>query len=130
MMQAAGGAGRIHPQHDIGPRHANQPDVIADDFVAPPFLQRLFDAERVAEVDGAREILLGRIEAVHRLELFGSQHRQRVVELGPDFVLSAVATRRGGENRAHALPAIQIHVQRVVLVIGMRGRLHEHGRCC
>ena len=128
MMQAAAGADGIHPDDDIGARHADQPDVIADDFVPSPLLHRLFDAERVTEVDRAGEILLGRVEPMHRFELSGSQHCQWVVQLGPDLVLPAVASCRGRQNRAHALPAIQVHVQRVVLVVGMGGRLHEH-RC-
>ena len=113
------------PDDDVGARHADQAHVIADDLVTSPFLERLFDAERVAEVDRAREVLLGRVEAMHRRELFGAQHRERIEQLRADLVLAAVAARRRRQNGAHALPAIQLHVQRVVLVVGMGRRLHE-----
>ena len=125
MMQTAGRARGIHSDDHIRPRHANEAHIIADDLVTSPLLERLFDAERVAEVDRSSEVLLGGIETVHGFELFGSQHRERIRELGTDLVLPAVAARRRGENRAHALPAVQVHVQRVVLVVWMCRRLHE-----
>src|SRR6185312_12955976 len=42
-------AGGKHPQYDVGPRHADEPDVVADNLVPAPLLERLFDAEGVAE---------------------------------------------------------------------------------
>ena len=126
MMQAARGAGRVHPQDDIGARHANQAHVVAEYLFPSPLLERLFDAERVAEIDRAGEVLLARIETVHRLELSRSQHRERIVQLGPDFVLPAIAACRSGEHGAHALPAIQVDMQGVVLIVRMRRCLHKH----
>ena len=90
-----------------------------------PFLERLFDAEREAEVDRAREVLLGAVEAMERGELLGPQHAERLENLRADFVLPAVAAGRRRERRAIALSAIQHHEQPVVLVVGMRGGYHE-----
>src|SRR5438045_96632 len=73
VMKATGRAFRIHSRHDVGPNQANQAHVVADDLVAPPLLHRLFDAERVAEVDGTREVLLGAIEPMHRRQFFGAE---------------------------------------------------------
>ena len=45
-----------------GPDRPDQPDVVAEDLLPAPLLERLVDAERVAEVHGAREVLLGAVE--------------------------------------------------------------------
>ena len=111
--------------HHVGANRANQPDVVAEDLVAAPLLERLLDAEREAEVDRAREVLLGAVEAVQRRQFLGAQHAERLEDLRADFVLAAVAARRRRERRAVALAAIQHHQQPVVLVVGMRGRHHE-----
>ena len=96
-----------------------------DDLLAAPLLERLLDAERVAEVDRAREVLFGAVEAMHRRELFGPQHAERLEDLRADLVLAAIAARRRRERGSIAEPAVQHHEQRVVLVVGMRGGLHE-----
>ena len=127
MVQAAASAGRVHRQNHVGTSRPDEAHVVADNLVPAPLLQRFFDAERIAEVDRAGEVLLGRIEAVHRLELFGSQHGECIVDLGADFILAAVAPSRRRENRAGTPPSIQVDVKRVVLVIRVRGRLHEYG---
>ena len=65
-----------------------------------PLLERLVDAERVAEIDGAREVLLRAVEAMQRRELLRPQHAERLENLGADLVLPAVAARRRRERRA------------------------------
>ena len=124
MLAAAGSAGRQRDDH-VGPDHPDQPHVVGDDLVLPPLLERLFDAEREAEVDGSREVLLGAVEAVERVELLRPQHAERLEQLGSDFILPAVAARRRRQRGAISLTAIQQHQQRVVLVVGMRGRVQE-----
>ena len=89
-----------------------------------PLLERLVDVDRVAEVDRAREVLLGAVEPMQRGQLLGPQHAERLEQLRADLVLSAVAARRRRERRAIALPAIEHHEQPVVLVVGMRGGHH------
>ena len=84
-----------------GPDHPND---IAEDLLAAPTLERLLDAERVAEVDRAREILLRPVEPVRGGKLLGAEHRQRVEQLGADLVLAAIAPRRRQEHRPVAFP--------------------------
>ena len=125
MMLAAAVAAAQEPGDDVGPDRADVPDEVADDLVVPPLLDRLFDAEREAEIDRAREVLLGAVEAMDRQQLLGAQHAERLERLRPDLVLAAVAARRRDEHRAHALPVAQHRQQRVVLVVGVRVGLHE-----
>src|SRR5438045_2497730 len=73
----------------------------------------------------AGEILLGSVEAVQRGELFGAQDAERFENLRADLVLAAVAPSRGRECRAKSLPAIELHQQAVVLIVGVGGRHHE-----
>ena len=86
-------AAQIRPHRDqhVGSRHADQPHVVAEDLVLAPLLERLVDAERVAEVDGAAEHLLGAVEAVRGAQLLAAQHAKRLEQLGADLVLPAVA---------------------------------------
>ena len=93
--------------------------------LAAPLLERLLDAERVAEVDRAREVLLGAVEAMQRRQLLGAQDAERLEDLRADLVLSAVAARRRRQRRAKTLTAIEHHQQPVVLVVGMRRGVHE-----
>ena len=62
---------------------------------------------------------------MQRRELFGPQHAERFENLRADFVLPAVAARGGRERRPVALAAVQHHEQPVVLIVGMRGGVHE-----
>ena len=91
----------------------------------PHFSNRLLEAEREAEVDRAGEILLGAVEPVNAKQFLGPQHSQRLAGFGPDFVLPAVAARRGDERRPHPLPVSQHREQPVILVVWMRVGLHE-----
>ncbi len=115
----------MNPAMTSGRDGADVPDEIADDLVAPPLLDRLLEAERVAEVDRAREVLLRAVEPVNGEQLLGAQHAERLEDLRPDLVLAAVAARRGHEHRPHALAVAHHREKRVVLVVGMRGRFHE-----
>ena len=87
-----------------GRDHADQAHVVADDLVLAPLLERLVDAERVAEVHGAREVLLRAVEAVQRPQLLGAQHAERLENLGADLVLSAVAARGRRQHDAQPWP--------------------------
>ena len=114
-----------HRDDDVGPDGADEADEVAEDDLAPPLLERLLAAERVAEVDGAGEELLGPVEAVRGLQLLAPQHRQGVEELGADLVLPAVAAGGADERRAHPLAVAQQRQQPVDLVVGVRHRRHE-----
>ncbi len=118
---------RPHGDDDVGPNRADQPDVIAEDLLPPPLLVGLVRAERVAEVDGAREVLLGAVELVHREQFLGPRRGERVEQLRPDLVLASVAARRAHDDRAHALAPAHRRQHPVVLIVGMRHGLHQHG---
>ena len=50
MLPAAFAAAE-EARDDVGPDRADVPDEVADDLVVAPLLDRLLDAERVAEID-------------------------------------------------------------------------------
>jgi hypothetical protein len=109
---------------DVRTDRTNVADEIAQDLVVAPPVERFLDAERVAEVDRAREVLLGAVDPVRRVQFLGAQHAERLEDLRADLVLAAVAARRRHEHRPHPLPEAQFSQQRVVLVVRMRGGLH------
>ena len=76
-MQPAVVAVRGHAEDHVRPDRANQAHVVRRDLVASPLLERLFETERVAEIDSAGEVLLGAVEAVQRGQLFRPQHAER-----------------------------------------------------
>ena len=117
MMLAAAVAAAEEAGDDVGADGADVADVVADDLVVPPLLDRFLDAEREAEVDRAGEVLLGAVEAVHREQLLGAQHAERLEQLGTDLVLPAVAARRGDEHGPHPLAVPEHRQQPVVLVV-------------
>ena len=125
VVLAAAGSLRPHRHDHVGPHRPDEADVVADDLIASPALERLLEAEGVAEIDGAGEVLLGAVELVHRHQLRRPQHAERVAELGADLVLASVAPGGGCERGSNAEAAIEHHEQAVVLVVGMRDRLHE-----
>ena len=124
VLPAARSAG-AHGRDHVGPQGADQAHQVVQDRVAPPLVERLFAAERVAEVDGAGEELLGPVQAVRGQRFFGPQHGQGVEQLGADLVLPAFAAGGGDEGGAHPLAVAQQRQQPVDLVVGMRGDRRE-----
>ena len=116
---------RAHPGHDIGPDRTDHPDEVAEDLLPPPLLEGFLDAERVAEVDRAGEVLLGTVESVSCQQLLCSQHRKRVEQLGAYLVLPTITTSGGDQRRANPLTLTQHRQQRVVLIVWVRRRHHE-----
>src|SRR5262245_15179532 len=111
--------------HDVRSNGAEHADEVPEDLLLSPFLERLLDAEGVAELVGAREILLDAVHAVHRHELFRAQDSDRLEELGSDLVLSAVSPGRREERRAVPTAPAQEDEETVVLVVRMRGGMKE-----
>ena len=113
----------------VGTDGADHPHVVGGDLLLAPLLERLLNAERKAEVDRAREVLLGAVELVHGGEFLGAQHRQCLEDLGADLVLAAFPARGRDERRAEAPGVPVVGQQRVVLVVGVRGGHHQvaHG---
>ena len=114
-----------HPEDHVRADRSDHPHVVGGDFVTSPLLERLVDAERVAEVDRAREVLLRAVEAMQCRELLRPQNAEGFEDLRSDFILSAVAASGRDEGGAVALAAIQHHEQPVVLVVRMRRRFHH-----
>ncbi len=124
-MLAAAIAIEDEPDDDVGTDRADHANEVAEDFLMAPLLQRLFDAERVAEVHRAREVLLGAVVAMRGQQLLGSQHGQCLEELRTDFVLSTFTARRRHERRAKPLAVPVVRQHRVVLIVGVRRRHHQ-----
>ncbi len=114
-----------HRDDDVGPDHPDDPHVIVEDLLPAPLLEALVHAEGVAEVDGAGEVLLGAVVAVHGLQLGGAQHAQRLEQLGANLVLAARAAGGREQDGAHPLAAVELCEQAVVLVVRVGGRLEE-----
>src|SRR5262245_23561983 len=125
MMRPPASPAAEKPGDDVGPDRADVPDEIAKDFIMAPSLQRLLDAERIAKVDGAREVLLGPVESVYRQQFLSTQDGQGLPELGADLVLAAVTAGGGHEHCPHPLPMTEHREQRIVLVVWVRRRFHE-----
>ena len=130
MVLAAALAAARKPAITSGRMRPDQPHVVAEDLVVPPLLERLLDAEREAEVDRAREVLLGAVEAMDRQQLLGPQHAERLEELRADLVLPAVAARRGDERRAMPCPRFSIASSPLFSSSGCAVGLHEDAGCC
>jgi hypothetical protein len=125
VMLAATLSVRTERQHDVRSDRPDQPDEITDDFIPSPFLERLFEAERETEIDGAREVLFGAVEAVHGGKLLGAQHAERFEDLRPDLVLPAVSACRRRQRGPEAQALVQQDEERIVFVVGVRRRVHE-----
>ncbi len=125
MVLSAAGAVDPEGHHHVGAERADVADEVAENLLPPPLLEGFFGAEGVAEVDRAREVLFGAIELVRRQQLFRAQDAERVEELRPDLVLAAISPRRGHQRHPHPeMPRVQ-RQHRVVLIVGMRRRVHQ-----
>src|SRR5205807_4959504 len=117
MLMLPRTAGRwSHRGHDVGANRSHQPHVVTDGFVAPPFFECLLYADREPEVDRARKVLFGAVEPVECRELLCTKNCERLEYFRTDFVLPAVAARRGRKRRPVALATIEHHQQPIVLV--------------
>ena len=121
-------AGRAHREDDVRADHPDEPDVVGRDLVLAPLLERLVDAERVAEIHGAREVLFRAVEPMERRKFLRAQHAERFENFGADLVLPAVSPCGRGERRPEALSPIEHDQQPVVLVVGMGRRFHHDAR--
>ena len=118
----------VHRDDDVGPQHADQANVVASDFVAPPLVDHFLGIERVAVIDRAREVLLRAVDAMRRQQLGGAQHAEVAEELGADLVLTAFAAVVLHVDRSQPHTVCEQREQRVGLVVGMCRHLHERAR--
>ncbi len=110
---------------DVRADRADPVDVVLEDLLAIPALERLVTAEGVPEVHRAREVLLGAVHAVRGEQFLGAEDGERLEDLGPDLVLAAIAARGGDQRRPHAVLVPVARQQRRVLVVGVRRRHHQ-----
>jgi len=115
----------VHGHHHVRPDGAEEADVIAHDILAAPFRDHFFGIEGIAEVDRAREVLLGPIEAVRRKQLGRAQHTHIAEKLRADFVLPAVAAVVLQVHGAQPHAVGEERQQAVALIVGMRRGLQE-----
>ena len=80
-----------HGDDHVGPQRADQSRVIAHDLLPAPLGDHFPRIERVAVVDGAREVLLGAIDTVDGQQFGCAQHGDVAEQLRADFILAAVA---------------------------------------
>ena len=109
----------------MGPELAHHVHHIAQHLFHGPELQRLVDALRVAEVEGAREVLPSAVEGARGEKFARADHAEPFVQARPDQVLPALAPaeRQVGGFGAH--PARERREEARVLVVGVGGD-HQH----
>ncbi len=125
VMGAALFAFGPHGHDHVGANRPDHANVIVEDLLLAPLLVGLIDAERIAEVDGAREVLLGAVVAVDGGQFLGPQHAQRLEQLGADLVLPAGAARGGQHRRAVALAVREHGEHGAVLIVRVADGLEE-----
>ncbi len=125
MAVAALACGRKAGDDDVGLEAADVPDHVGEDRVVAPDRQRLLRVLGVAEVDGAGEGLLAAVDAPRRQELLRADHAEELALLVADQVLAAVAARHREVRRAQEALVAEVGDQRGVLVVGMRGDVHD-----
>src|SRR5262249_4594552 len=76
---------------DVGTELADHPHDVAEDRLSVPDGERLLGVLRVAEILGAGEVLPSSVQAARGEQLLRARHPERLAELGPEQVLSAVA---------------------------------------
>ena len=124
-MLAAAVAVEHEANNDVRANRANHADEVAENFLVAPLLERLFDAEGEAEVDGTREVLIGTVKAVRGRQFLGAQHGQRLEQFRPDLVLAAFTVRRRHQRSPEALAVREVREHRVVLIVRVGGGHHE-----
>ena len=115
-------------QDHVGLEGAHALHHVAERLVVAPLLERLLDAERVAELVGEREILLDAVVAVKSIQLLGPQDAERLEQLGADRVLAAFAAREREKAGADPAAAGERDEDAVVLVVGVRGDVKDPAR--
>ncbi len=125
MVLSAALAVEHEADNDLRPEGADHADVVAEDLLLAPLLQRLLDGEREPEVHRAREVLFRAVVAMRRQQLLGAQHGERLEQFGANLVLPAFTARGGDQRGPHALAVPVVGQHRVVLVVGVRGGHHE-----
>ena len=125
VVLAAARALERQGEDDVGSERAHDAHDVSERLLVAPLRERLFDAERIAELVGAAEILLDRVVPVKGQELACAQHAERVEQLRADGVLPAFTPRHREQGRVQAEAAGEAHQDAVVLVVRVGGDV-EH----
>src|SRR5262249_24796502 len=96
-----------------------------EDEVVIPDGQRLFGVFRIAEVDGAREVLFAAVDAPRGEQLLRADHAEELALLVADEVLPTVAARHGQVAGAEEASVGDVRDEGGVLVVGMRGNVER-----
>jgi len=115
----AGPVGGEARHDDVGAEAADHPHDVGQDALAPPDLERLVGALRVAEVDRPREELLGAVEAPRAQQLVRADDAEQFAGLRPDEVLAAVAAGQREVAGPHLAAVGQPRQEGGVLVVGV-----------
>ena len=109
----------------MGAELAHHVDHVAQHLFNGPEFQRLVNALRVAEVEGAREVLVAAVEGARGEEFARADDAESFVQPRPDQVLSpfTAAERQVGGFDAHT--ARERREEACVLVVGVGGD-HQH----
>ena len=119
MVLAASGRLQGKGEDHVRPHHAHHAHDVAQRLLAPPLLEGLLHAERIAELVRAREVLRRPVVAMDRGQLLRAQDAEGLEQLRPDLVLSAVAPGDRQERRVQPAAAVELDEHAVVLVVGM-----------
>ena len=114
---------------DERPIHPDDPDDIAQDVLAAPFVQRFVEPLRKAVIDHRGEVLpIDSVIPIGIEQFFGPYQTESVEELGADRVVAGFAAVQRHERQPHAVPAAEQREHASVLVVGMRRGVHRAGR--
>ncbi len=99
----------------------------AEDFVLPtPFVQSFRGRLGIAEIEEVEELDFRTEDLARSPRLFGTKDAKLFIQLGPFFILPALAPRKQHRVCFGAVFHPIIRQGRSVLVIGMRGDIHHH----
>ena len=106
---------------------ADGEDGVVEDAVLSPLSEGFFLGLGEAEVGFGAPVLLDAVELVGAEELIGSDEAERVVGVGGNGVLAALAAGQRQLRGAHALAACLIGEHAAVFIVGMGDDDHQAG---
>ena len=112
-------------QHErpLDPDHAHD---IAQHILTSPLVECFLEALREPVIDHGREVLLvDAVVLVGAEQFFGSYESQRIEEFGSDRIVSRLAAIQRQQRNPSAFSAAQHGEQAAMLVVGVRGRMHD-----
>ena len=113
---------------DERPEQADDAHVIGERVALAPLHRRFRARLREAVVEGVAEELLRAVEPPRLQQLLGADDAERVEQLGPDDVLSALAAVERDVGDARVIAARRARNERRILVVWMRARVEHAGR--